>query len=143
MKQTRIYPLTEAGSAEPNEFVNLAELVFNTVHANDFSFYEEIDELVQEEPVEALDAERTGQLAAIGIVKGQPFAPDERMRKILEKAALDRSRHGARGGLRAARPRRDLFTARGRTRSSAAATSSYTTAPGCSTRAPSFTTSRP
>jgi hypothetical protein len=88
MKQTRIYPLTEAGSPEPNEFVNLAELVFNTVHANDFSFYEEVDELVQEEPIEALDPERTGQLAAIGIVKGQPFAPDERMRKILEQAAL-------------------------------------------------------
>ena len=28
-----------------------------------------------------------GQLAAIGIVKGKPFAPDERMRRILEDAA--------------------------------------------------------
>ena len=28
-----------------------------------------------------------GQLAAIGIVKGQPFEPDERMRRILEDAA--------------------------------------------------------
>jgi hypothetical protein len=28
-----------------------------------------------------------GQLAAIGIVKGKPFAPDERMRRILEEAA--------------------------------------------------------
>ena len=67
--------------------MNIAELVFNTVHANDFSFFEELDELVQEEPVEALDPERAGQLAAIGIVKGQPFAPDERMRDILDRAA--------------------------------------------------------
>ena len=59
----------------------------NTVHANDFSFYEELDELIQEEPTEALDAERAGQLAAIGIVNGQPFAPDERMREILDQAA--------------------------------------------------------
>jgi hypothetical protein len=43
--------------------------------------------LVQEEPVQALDAERAGQLASIGIVKGQPFAPDDRMRAILEQAA--------------------------------------------------------
>jgi hypothetical protein len=57
------------------------------VHANDFSFYEEVDELVQEEPVEALDPERAGQLASIGIVKGQPFAPDRRVREILERAA--------------------------------------------------------
>jgi hypothetical protein len=87
MKQTKIYPLTAAASPEPNEFINLADSVFNTVHANDFSFYEEVDKLVQEEPIEALDAERAGQLAAIGIVKGQPFAPDDRMRAILEQAA--------------------------------------------------------
>jgi hypothetical protein len=87
IKQTKIYPLAQADSPQPNEFINCAELTFNTLHANDFSFYEELDELVQEEPVEALDAERAGQLAAIGIVKGQPFAPDGRMRKILEQAA--------------------------------------------------------
>ena len=87
MKQTRIYPLSQAAARTTNEFINIAELAFNTVHANDFSFYEEVDELVQEEPIEALDAERTGQLAAIGIVNGQPFAPDDRMRAILEQAA--------------------------------------------------------
>lgn len=87
MKQTRIYPLSEADDPAENEWVNLAELAFNTIHANDFSFYEEIDALVQEEPIEALDPERRGQLAAIGIVKGQSFAPDDRMRAILERAA--------------------------------------------------------
>jgi hypothetical protein len=87
MKQTRIYPLAEAGSPHENVFINIADAVFNTIHANDFSFYEDVDQLVQEEPVEALDAERAGQLAAIGIVKGRPFAPDDRMRAILEDAA--------------------------------------------------------
>ena len=43
-------------------------------------------ELVQE-PAEPFDAERASQLAAIGIIKGQPFASDERMRAILDKAA--------------------------------------------------------
>ena len=70
-----------------NVFINLAEKVMNTVHSNDFSFFEELDELIQEEPPEALDAERAGQLAAIGLVNGQPFAPDERMRGILSQAA--------------------------------------------------------
>lgn len=86
MKQTRIYPLAEA-SAPDNEFINLAEIVMNTVHSKDFSFFEELDELIQEEPLEALDAERAGQLAAIGLAKGKPFAPDERMRGILSQAA--------------------------------------------------------
>ena len=87
LKQTKIYPLADAESPGENEFINWAELTFNTVHANDFSFYKEVNEVVQEEPVEALDAERAGQLAAIGIVKGQPFAPDDRMRAILDNAA--------------------------------------------------------
>ena len=87
MKQTRIYPLAEVTAPQDNVFINLADQVFNTVHSNDFSFFEEVDELVQEEPTEALDPERAGQLAAIGIVNGQPFAPDERMRGILSRAA--------------------------------------------------------
>jgi hypothetical protein len=37
-------------------------------------------------PARALDPELTGQLAAIGIVKGKPFAPDARMKKILTEA---------------------------------------------------------
>jgi hypothetical protein len=87
MKQTRVYPLSDAEHPEPNEFINLAETPFNTVHANDFSFYEEVATLVQEEPTEALDVERAGQLAAIGIVHGEPFEPDARLKAILEQAA--------------------------------------------------------
>jgi hypothetical protein len=39
--------------------------------------------VVQEEPSEALDPERLGLFASIGIEKGKPFAPDARMKKIL------------------------------------------------------------
>jgi hypothetical protein len=86
LKKTRIYPLAEAAAPPANQWVN-ANAAFNTVHANDFTFYEEVDELVQEEPVEALDAERAGQLAAIGIVHGRQFSPDERARNVLLQAA--------------------------------------------------------
>jgi hypothetical protein len=61
-------------------------LVVNTVPPNDFGHYEMLNELVQMEPAEALDPELAGQFAAIGIEKGKAFAPDARMRKILEKA---------------------------------------------------------
>jgi hypothetical protein len=87
MRKARIYPLSEADAPGENEWVNVAELASNTIHANDFGFFEELDELIQEEPAEALDPERAGQLAAIGIVKGTPFAPDERRRRILDQAA--------------------------------------------------------
>lgn len=55
----------------------------NTVPPNDFSYFEMLNEIVQQEPATSLDPELMGPLAAIGIVKGKPFAPDERMKKIL------------------------------------------------------------
>jgi hypothetical protein len=60
--------------------------VMNTVPPNDVSFYEFLNDMVQREPATALDPELMGPLAAIGIVKGKPFAPDARMKKILGEA---------------------------------------------------------
>jgi hypothetical protein len=42
---------------------------------------------VQQEPADSYNVELAGQLAAIGIAKGKPFKPDERMRKIFADAA--------------------------------------------------------
>jgi hypothetical protein len=61
-------------------------MMMNTIPPNDFSFYEMLDAVVQREPATALDPELMGPLAAIGIVKGKPFAPDARMKKILTDA---------------------------------------------------------
>jgi hypothetical protein len=47
--------------------------------------------MVQREPASALDPEIAGQFAAIGIVKGQEFGPDERMKNILTQAAAFRN----------------------------------------------------
>lgn len=87
IKKTRIYPLAEAGDPPDTEFMNFARLEFNTVHSNNATFYDEIAMLVSEEPADSLDPERAGQLAALGIVHGQPFTPDERLRGILAEAA--------------------------------------------------------
>jgi hypothetical protein len=79
-------PLAGAAETPQTTFVDAVHLEINTVTPNDFSFWEAIDELVQQEPAGAGDPEILGQLAAVGIRKGQPFAPDERMRAILEEA---------------------------------------------------------
>jgi hypothetical protein len=86
-KHTRIYPLSRAGNPPEQKFTNLSGVPHNTVHANDFGFYEELNQLVQDEPSEAMDAETMGLLASIGIEKGKPFAPDARMKKILTESA--------------------------------------------------------
>jgi hypothetical protein len=84
---TRIYPLAQRDAPPATEFVNLSGRSFNTIHANDMSFFEEVHAVLQEEPVDALDPEFLGLLAAIGIEKGRPFAPDARMIDILTDAA--------------------------------------------------------
>ena len=85
-KHLRIYPLAKTAKRPTTRFVDLSGKAFNTIHANDAKFYEEVDHIVQEEPNAAQDPELLGQLASIGIVKGKPFAPDARMKKILDDA---------------------------------------------------------
>jgi hypothetical protein len=69
------------------KFVEGSKKSFNTIPPNDFSFFEMVNEVVQMEPASSFNPELSGQLAAIGIVKGKPFNPDARMRKILTDAA--------------------------------------------------------
>jgi len=71
----------------PMRFVDGSGMSVNTIPPSDYRFFEMIDRLVQQEPVGALDVERMGQLASIGIVKGKKFDPDARMKKILTEAA--------------------------------------------------------
>ena len=86
-KHLRIYPLAKAANPPQTKFINVSGSEHNTIHGIDFSFYEEVNQVVQEEPNEAMDAETLGLLASIGIEKGKPFAPDARMKKILTEAA--------------------------------------------------------
>jgi hypothetical protein len=86
-KNLRVYPLAQAKNPPPTKFINGSGVELNTVHSSDFSYFEELNEVVQEEPSEALDPERLGLFASIGIEKGKPFAPDARMKKILTDSA--------------------------------------------------------
>ena len=92
---TSVATLLEGNSGRPHRPAPIPETVFvegsgmaiNTVPPSDFGFFELLNEAVQDEPAGSTNAELMGQLAAIGIVKGEPFAPDERMRHTLEDAA--------------------------------------------------------
>ena len=80
----KIYPLSRKDNPPQLEVVNGTGIVMNTIHANDETFFEEIAEVIQREPLEFLDDELRGNLASIGIEKGREFAPDARMRAILK-----------------------------------------------------------
>ncbi|MEQ3709325.1 DUF1254 domain-containing protein [Tateyamaria sp.] len=83
----RIYPLSQADNPPEMNFVNVSGELFNTIHRMDVEIFEEINAVVQREPLMGERPELLGHLAAIGIVKGQEVAPDSRMKPILEAAA--------------------------------------------------------
>ena len=79
--------LGEDAKVPETKFVEASGVSFNTIPPSDIGFYDWINENVQAEPATSYDVELAGQLAAIGIVKGKEFAPDDRMKKILSDAA--------------------------------------------------------
>jgi len=104
-KYTKVYPYTVGGVGTPiAEFLDgkskLGKVgpppttvfhdgsgkVMNTLPPNDWSFFEMLNEVVQKAPATSLDAELMGPIAAVGIVKGKPFVPDARMKKIMTEA---------------------------------------------------------
>ncbi len=83
----RMYPLSQKSNPPKMNFVNMSGNFTNTIHRMDFEIFEEINKVVQAEPSFGQNPEILGTFATIGIVKGQPFNPDKRMKKILSEAA--------------------------------------------------------
>ena len=79
-------PLGAAKPVPETRFVEGSGTSFNTIPPNDFTYWETVNSAVQREPAGAGEPELMGLLAAVGIVKGKPFNPDARMRKILQDA---------------------------------------------------------
>ena len=79
----KIYPLKDANNPKKMAFINGSQKEFNTIHANNFEFYKELDHVIQKEPLSFIGAELRGQAGAIGIIKGKKFNPDKRMKDIL------------------------------------------------------------
>ncbi|MDY0005988.1 MAG: DUF1254 domain-containing protein [Spongiibacteraceae bacterium] len=82
----KVYPLVKASNPPKMEFISGSGRSWNTIHANNYEFYEELDHVIQREPVPFLDPELRGLFASVGIQKGKPFAPTEREKKILSDA---------------------------------------------------------
>jgi hypothetical protein len=86
-KHLKIHQLSEAANPPPMKFANASGVPSNFVAPGDYAFWDLLNKVIQEEPTEGSDPTTLGLFASIGIVKGKPFNPDERMKKILTDAA--------------------------------------------------------
>ncbi|MGI9524195.1 MAG: DUF1254 domain-containing protein [Hyphomicrobiaceae bacterium] len=86
-KGIKVYPLRAAADPLQMEWIEGTGKDFNTIHSANFHFFEELHSVIDREPLQFLDPELRGLFSSIGIEKGKPFAPDDRMKKILEQSA--------------------------------------------------------
>jgi hypothetical protein len=90
LRTIKIYPLATAADPRPLQFVDLTgKDMDNTClrWEDNLQFWEKLHDVLDAEPLVAKFLPMYGLLSALGLEKGKPFAPDARMRAILEKAA--------------------------------------------------------
>ena len=88
MEQTRVYPLGGEVNAKPMVFPEGSGVPADLLFPRDIGYFEMLARFIDHEYVDPADMDMRGMLATIGIVQGQRFEPDDRMRTILNRAAL-------------------------------------------------------
>ena len=101
LEQTKIYPLNGEASAKPMKFPDASGVPVNMLPISDGSAFDQLKQLVDSEGDNLAGPDWLGMLAAIGIVKGQPFTPDAHAardsRSGREDRLQDEPRHRLRG----------------------------------------------
>jgi hypothetical protein len=86
VEQAKVYPL-KGEKTGPMKFPDASGVPVNMLPISDGTAFDELKLLLDSEGTNLGDPDWLGMLAALGIVKGQPFKPDERKRTILDLAA--------------------------------------------------------
>jgi hypothetical protein len=94
MEQTRIYPLGKKESAKTMQFPDASGVPANMLYPQDGAAFDMLSRFIDHEYVDPADMYMRGMAAQLGIVKGQPFAPDANARALLDKAARTATRMG-------------------------------------------------
>jgi hypothetical protein len=87
LEKSKIYPLSKADNPPKMKFPNLSGVRVPGDFPRDFEYFQRLADFINYETVSREDFAMRGMLAGIGIVKGQPFKPDSRMKALLDKAA--------------------------------------------------------
>jgi hypothetical protein len=87
IERTRIYPLSQRAAPPAMSFPNGSDTSADMVFPQDYRYFEMLAEFVDAEFVSPEDMAMRGMMASLGIVKGTPFEPDDRLRAILGAAA--------------------------------------------------------
>ncbi len=82
----KVYPLAQADNPPENKYVDTYDKLVEMTPVLDGGIYAELNDILQEEPVEEQNLAMMGLLAQIGIKKGETFAPDATAQTVFDKA---------------------------------------------------------
>ncbi|SHK49820.1 Uncharacterized conserved protein [Shimia gijangensis] len=77
------YSYGQADNPPPTEFVDTKKNPVNTLPVYDMTYFTDMNTVVQREPVLEQDKVMMAMLASLGIVRGEPFEPDEETKSAL------------------------------------------------------------
>ncbi len=86
-KRVRMYPLSAANDPPETVFTDAIDALFDATIPYDARFFDALNHIVQTEPWLDRDRAMIDTLKSIGIEKGRPFAPDDKVRRIFNLAA--------------------------------------------------------
>jgi hypothetical protein len=90
LRTVRIYPLATVANPKFVRFVDVTNQAIDATclrWEDNIQFWQKLHEVIDTEPVVDKFVPMHGLIATLGIEKGKPFAPDARMKSILERAA--------------------------------------------------------
>jgi hypothetical protein len=87
MEAVKIYPLNGEATAKPMTFPDASGVPVNMLPISDGSAFDQLKQIVDSEGANLGDSDSLGMLAAVGVIKSEPFTPDAHTREILDRAA--------------------------------------------------------
>jgi hypothetical protein len=83
------YRMGRVGKAEPSRFIRGKDVEWSATAPRGLDYWRKLSEIIQEEPVREIDKGWMEMLEPLGIAKGEPFQPDDRLQTILLKGAAN------------------------------------------------------
>jgi len=87
LRQHRLYAWADRDAPPETAFIPVGGRDWKSAHPTDLSYWKYLSDLFANEPVEERDRMMFAMLRPLGLIPGQPFAPDERQAAILTDAA--------------------------------------------------------
>lgn len=87
IRQHRLYSWADRDAPPETAFIPVAGREWQSAQPTDINYWQYLSDLFANEPIEDRDRMMFAMLRPLGLVPGQPFAPDERQSAILTEAA--------------------------------------------------------